>query len=129
MADPLSIASGVAGVVSFGLEVCRGLMEYYDKWKGYDADVTALHNSIDNLAHILTHFEERLRTPSYMKPDAVKTVLSNIATCTEGLKRLEAKLHKVKPEAGLADWISSTASPDAQSIPSRRARWLSCKRL
>lgn len=100
MGDPLSIASGVAGLVSFGLQVCQGLMEYYDAWKGYEADVTALYNSVNNLVHILHHFEQRLKNPAHMDPDAVNTALDNITSCREGLMRLEAKLEKVKARGG-----------------------------
>ena len=100
MADPLSIAASVAGLVSFGLEVCRGLTDYYEAWKGYEADVTALQNAIDNLVHILVHFEDRLRSPIHLKPDAVKTVLSHVAACREGLNTLQAKLDKVRARSG-----------------------------
>ena len=34
MADPLSISASVAGLVSLGLTVCSGILQYYGAWKG-----------------------------------------------------------------------------------------------
>ena len=96
MADPLSIASGVAGIVSLGMTVCQGLMEYYGAWKGYEADVTAIMNSIDHLFRTLQQFEDRLGDTTHLKKDAVDSLERSINACRYGVSELEKKLGKIR---------------------------------
>ncbi|KAF5602519.1 pyruvate decarboxylase [Fusarium pseudocircinatum] len=49
MADPLSIASGVAGFVSLGLTLCGGLHNYFDAVKDCHQDIETASQNLDLL--------------------------------------------------------------------------------
>ena len=39
MGDPISVATGTAGLVSLGLQVSSGLITYCKAWKSYDRNI------------------------------------------------------------------------------------------
>lgn len=39
MADGLSVAAGAAGLISLGLEVTKGLIDYYDAYKSRESNI------------------------------------------------------------------------------------------
>jgi hypothetical protein len=55
MTDPLCIAAGVAGVLSLGLEFCKGIINYCDAWWGWDTEIANLTLKAEQLSHTLSH--------------------------------------------------------------------------
>jgi hypothetical protein len=49
MSDPLSIAAGIAGFLSLGIQVTQTLMDFYSVYKTQDADVAKITQSMENL--------------------------------------------------------------------------------
>ena len=49
MSDPFSVASGAAGIVSLGLTLTNGLIEYYNKYSEFDTDASNTEKSLDVL--------------------------------------------------------------------------------
>lgn len=52
MADPLSIAAGVAGLLSLGIQVTQSLVVFYSAYKDQDTDLANITQSLDNLQGI-----------------------------------------------------------------------------
>lgn len=50
----LEVGGSVAGLVSLGLEVCKGLVNYFNSWKDYHSDVAEICASTNTLLHVLT---------------------------------------------------------------------------
>lgn len=53
MADPLSIASGVAGLLSFGIQVTQTLVDFYSAYKNQTPDLAKITLNLQNLLSIL----------------------------------------------------------------------------
>lgn len=41
------------GIAALGIEVCRGLLTYYDGWKAYDTDLDSAHDAAADLTKTL----------------------------------------------------------------------------
>lgn len=50
----MDVAGSVVGIVSLGIQVCQGLLTYYDGWRGYKTDVDSTRESIEDLSSTLT---------------------------------------------------------------------------
>ncbi|EON65785.1 hypothetical protein W97_05024 [Coniosporium apollinis CBS 100218] len=85
----------VVGVVSLGLQVCKGLVDYYDSWKSYSGDIAATHGYLEGLQKALGLLKESLK--SHPPPANLEAAANeSIAACKEGVGRLENKLRKVE---------------------------------
>ncbi|OQD66307.1 hypothetical protein PENDEC_c049G03279 [Penicillium decumbens] len=52
MADPLAVASGIAGLLSLGIQVTQSLVSFYTTYKDQDADLAKVTQNLDNLQNI-----------------------------------------------------------------------------
>jgi hypothetical protein len=49
MAEAFGVATGVVGVLSFGIQLAQGIVQYYESWKDQDSEIASMHASIDGL--------------------------------------------------------------------------------
>ena len=93
--EALGVASGAAGILSLGIAVCQGLLQYYGSWKDAESEVAGMYESIDALSQIflllLPAIEHR-----ELDRNVVAVVENNIASCQHGIEQLRKKLDKVK---------------------------------
>ncbi|KAH6869160.1 hypothetical protein B0T10DRAFT_594995 [Thelonectria olida] len=85
------------GVVSLGLEVCKGLLPYYEAWDEYEDTIKDAYNSIADLNKTLALLSDRLQaiqTASPTSPLPVR-VVECLTTCEDGVQRLDKKLKKL----------------------------------
>lgn len=99
MADPLTITGTAVGIVSFGIQVCQGLVTYCESWKSADDDIAhalkkinALENTLELLQHVLSNL-------SHFSANIVNDVNKSIVFCASGIRRLEAFLDKCHSSA------------------------------
>lgn len=59
--EPLGVASSVAVLLSLGIEVSKGLLQYYRSWRFADNDITRTYASIETLAKTLIMVQEVLK--------------------------------------------------------------------
>lgn len=99
MADPLSFAASVAGIISLGLVVTRGLTEYYGRWASQDEEISHLVRRIQDLQSILEVLEEPVEKLSSQHAAARSQVEKCVRSCDDNIKKLEATLDKCKQHA------------------------------
>ena len=117
MTDPFSIATGAAGIVSLGLTVCSGLLEYYGTWKDYEEDVLAFNNSLEDLQSIFQALESFFQTQNRnLEDSASPRVQECLGHCKGGLETLNRRLQKVKSSP-----ISSSPQNRLQEFKRRAA--------
>ena len=95
MGDPLSIAASAAGLVSLGLTVCSGLLDYYNSWKDQPSDITEMCESLEVLGKIFKLLDQKVRHP-LLNRESVDRVTESLITCDAGVKRLRSKLEKMR---------------------------------
>ena len=94
MGDPLSITASAAGLVSLGLSVCSGLLDYYNAWKDQPTDVSRLCESLVALNKTFELLDERVRHP-LLNRKVVDQVTESICSCAAEIQGLRSKLDKI----------------------------------
>ena len=95
MADPLSITASAAGLVSFGLTVCSGLLDYYNACKDQPSDVSEMCDSLAALKKMFELLDEKIRHP-LLNRKSVDLVTESIISCAAGVQGLQSRLDKIR---------------------------------
>lgn len=93
--EAFAVASGAAGLVSLGIEVCKGLLNYYQSWRTAETEVAGMYNSIESLAKTLILLESAINNGVFdrqMVDNAEKSIMST----QDGITSLKKKLDKIK---------------------------------
>ncbi|KAJ5510374.1 hypothetical protein N7453_002477 [Penicillium expansum] len=94
MADPLSIASGVAGFLSLGIEVTKSLVEFYSSYKGQTAALAKITLNLENLLGILRSLDDALQNRQ-PQTDALVQEIEKVANgCREIIEELRDECQK-----------------------------------
>ncbi|KAL9120795.1 MAG: hypothetical protein Q9187_002651 [Circinaria calcarea] len=108
MSDPLTIAGGTVGVISLSIQVCQGLVSYYDSWKSYEE--TLSHNDIrlDQLEmslEILKSSLSRLDPANVVAAQHVNDIMVSCKDGTDNLKKILDKCRLVQHPKGLREQL------------------------
>ncbi|KAK4183482.1 hypothetical protein QBC35DRAFT_98107 [Podospora australis] len=95
MADPLSTGAGVVGIVSLGIQVCHGLLQYYASWKDSSRNIKCMVSSLESLSLTLKQLGLMLSDTSLPQP-AAQNAAFNVQSCKVALGELEEELERVK---------------------------------
>ena len=96
MSNPLSAAASAAGIVSLGLQVCQGIVQYYSSWKDFTVDVTSTYELVEQLRGIFDLLRTTLKSSPLEDASAAEHVRSSIRKCEGGILRLHKRLEKIK---------------------------------
>lgn len=91
----MDVAASAVGIASFGIQVCQGLLDYYDGWKGYHTDVTSAYTSIADLSRTLALLKVSLSTGE-LDRERVERVRGCLSSSEDGLMKLSTKLQKLR---------------------------------
>lgn len=94
MAEALGVASGVVGIISFGISICQGLLTYYNAFRDSEEDIGQMCPSMENVAKTLLAIDLTLHHGS-LDQNIIAVVESSIDLCTQGLQTLAKKLDKI----------------------------------
>lgn len=92
--EAIGTISNIAGILSAGIQVCEGLVNYYTTWKSSKKENAEM---IKSMANLLTNFallQDVLQSPSFDETMAV-TVESDILDCEDSIAELRDELKKV----------------------------------
>lgn len=95
MADPFSIAGSGVSVISLGLTVLSGLLQYYGDWKGSEKDIAATYTSIEGLTKTFMLIKDTIDGQAFRR-DIVERVTESLDSCSAGVQSLEKKLAKIR---------------------------------
>ena len=94
MADPASVVGTAVGVISLGIQVCQGLVTYYERWKSFDNDIVRLHDNVDELKTTLENLEHILPKFRDSNVNIVTDVEKKIVSSFNGIRKLKEVLEK-----------------------------------
>ena len=94
MTDPFSISVGALSVVSFGIQICQGLIDYYQAAKDQSKDVQTTVSFLQSLSSTLKGLDGSLKQHRFApeQVDLVKNVESHIEACEEAIEDLDREL-------------------------------------
>ncbi|KAM3422607.1 hypothetical protein BST61_g96 [Cercospora zeina] len=84
------------GVTSLGIQLCEGLLKYYDKWRCYDKDIESTCRQIAGLVKILARLRQPLDNISQSGSNS-NYVEEALEDCYESLRELQDLVIKLKP--------------------------------
>jgi hypothetical protein len=85
----MEVAGTAVGIASLGIQVCQGLLSYYDSWKSYGSDISSTYDAITDLSKTLI----LLRTTLQQQADEerVGRVRTCVNNCEDALLELDKK--------------------------------------
>ncbi|EKJ73473.1 hypothetical protein FPSE_06348 [Fusarium pseudograminearum CS3096] len=103
MADPLSIASGVAGLVSLGLTLCGGLYNYFSAVKDRHQDIESAVQSLALLQSNICIIQSSTLKLGHRHALSANGVNQGLANCESQLKMLQQLMLDLTRAEGLSD--------------------------
>jgi hypothetical protein len=88
MSDPFSITGSAVGVISLGISVCGGLLDYYRSWKGIDDDMTRIYKYVDDLNGILEVLQAIIKRDEFCG-ESRRLAEERVVSCAAGIRELE----------------------------------------
>lgn len=98
MADPLSIASGVAGLISLGIQVTSFLVQFYTTYRDRDATVARIANKLESLLHTLHSLDTALQDHKFQPKERTR-IESSIQQCEQLIQELQDEYKKLREPA------------------------------
>lgn len=101
MADPLSIAAGITGILSFGIQVPQSLVDFYSAYKNQDADVAKITQSIEDLQSAFGCLETAVqqRKSQADAKELLPKVDKAAKRCDGFIKELQTVCQKLHPDS------------------------------
>lgn len=96
MSDPLSISAGAAGLMSLGLEVTKGLIQYYGSWKDSHDKVATMLELLEALFKTLKLLNEKILVTEVISRQSVDRFAESVISCASAIQRLKEKLQKAQ---------------------------------
>ncbi|KAK2870585.1 hypothetical protein FQN49_003081, partial [Arthroderma sp. PD_2] len=101
MADPFSIAAGVAGLISLSIQVMGSIVKFYDSYKGQDSAVDNTAKKLGSFLNTLQYLEQRIQERKFQhnERDLVRTIESSIEGREDLVQELQDEYEKFKKKA------------------------------
>ncbi|GES56885.1 hypothetical protein ATETN484_0001009000 [Aspergillus terreus] len=118
MTDPLAIASGIAGLLSLGIQVTHGLVKFYATYKDRDTDLEKITRNLASLLSIFRLLDVAVneRRSQADTQDLLREVEKAVRDCEETIAELQSECEKFHKD--------STASlKDRVRVAGRRAAY------
>lgn len=98
MSDPLSIAGSAVGVISLGIQVAQGLVEYYSAIKNQDADMVAVDSQLRRLKENFTSIDSAIKKTNNVFPNhvIVRAIEDSLLECQKEVEALRKELNKIR---------------------------------
>lgn len=96
MAEPLSLAASVAGLVSLGIQVTTGIGKYLDALESRDEELKLAKQQNEALRNTITIIEKAAGKLDQVLPDASAAAKETIKLCKESIDNLETFAAKLE---------------------------------
>ncbi|KAJ4324346.1 hypothetical protein N0V84_003907 [Fusarium piperis] len=103
MADPFSIASGVAGIVSLGITICSGLDTYFSAIKNQDDDLKHALEILSLLRSYVELIRPNASTLSHRYAQSTGLVIRALGSCESELRALKELVDNLNKIDGSSD--------------------------
>jgi flagellar motility protein MotE (MotC chaperone) len=109
MAESLAIPSGIAGLLSLGIQVTQGLVKFYATYKDRDTDLAKITRNLESLLSIFGALDNAVkeRRSQAATQDLLREVENAVRDCEEIITELQSECEKFQRDsaAGLMDRI------------------------
>lgn len=101
MSDPLSIAAGVAGFLSLGVQVTQTLVDFYSAYKSQDTDIAKITENMESLRNTFRSLERAIqqRQSQPHAEELLQEVDKATQRCYEIIQELQTECQKLRTES------------------------------
>jgi hypothetical protein len=101
MADPLSVAAGIAGLLSLGIQVTESLVKFYTSYKKQDTDVAQTTEKLKNLLSTFRYLDSALQKRKFRPEEQglIKNIESSLQQCDECIRELQDECEKLEKDS------------------------------
>jgi hypothetical protein len=92
MADPFSVAGTAVGIISLGIQTCKGIVWYIDTAKDAKEKAERLRREVEQLADILESLETTVTQAGLSSTSTLTVTHSGIAACASALEQIKERL-------------------------------------
>ena len=110
MAEAFGVAGSAVGVISLGIQVCQGLLAYYDSWKGCHQDIENTSKSIASLTETLQLVSRVVKNKNGQGDPVEQQISSIVVRCLTGIEALSKELERFEKYPESADIRSKIKS-------------------
>jgi hypothetical protein len=98
MADPLSVAAGIAGLLSLGIQVTQTLCTFYSAYKNLNSNLSGTVEKLEALLVVLSTLDQTLGKRQFHsgEADLIKTIESSINQCNGIIQELKEECQKLE---------------------------------
>lgn len=123
MADPLSVAASVAGLLSLAISTTKGLHDYYVACRDMKSDVALTTRKIARLLDMLENLGRQIDTRSVQDGDRdlIANIESVMKDCEEAINDLNGELQKLNNEPQEGKLTSIRAAGRRLAYPFRQS--------
>ena len=93
----LAVAGSAVGIVSLGIQVCKGLISYYDSWKGCHKDIANTVQTITTFSGILETVLAVVKRQEDKNAPLNKQIDDIVSQCNKNIDALSIELMKFEP--------------------------------
>jgi hypothetical protein len=98
----MEVAGTAVGIASLGIQVCQGLLDYYDSWKSYDSDISSAYNAVTDLNKTLILLKTVLQ--QQVDEERVGRASTCVNKCEDTFLELEKKWRSLQKH-GQPEWL------------------------
>ena len=97
MADPLSVAGSVVGIISLGIQVTTSLVSFYNSYKGRESDIIHMTGKLNGLLVTLQSLETTLSDRSFHVDERslIESIETSVKSCDEMVQELQHEYQKI----------------------------------
>ncbi|KAJ5601798.1 hypothetical protein N7510_011332 [Penicillium lagena] len=101
MADALSIASGVAGLLSLGIQVTQSLVDFYSSYKNRASDLAKITHNLEDLLAVFRSLHDALqgRQPWTNALELLQDIDKATQRCDEIIKELQLECQRFQKDS------------------------------
>lgn len=119
MADAFSAAGGAISIISFGIQITQGLLQYYTAWDQCDKNTTMTLNALAGLCRTLELIKEMIKKVA-IDPEMERHIEESVGACKTYLEALEKKLNKIKgTQLPLGQVIPASPEPSSSKFKTK----------
>jgi hypothetical protein len=98
MTDPLSVAAGIAGLISLAIQTTQGLVQFYTSYRDQDTDVARTTEKLESLLNTFQFLNTALQSRKFRADERglMNQVESSIQQCNDLIQALGDELLKLK---------------------------------
>ena len=123
MADPLSVAGSVVGIISLGIQVTTSLVNCYKSYKGRESDIIHMTGKLDSLLVILQSVETTLSGRRFHVDERslIQSIETSIKNCDEMIQELHYECQKISRSSSDGTTAAITRAGRRVTYPFRQS--------